>query len=56
MSDTRVHRWQELVSTTAPKCPTCGDWHAAYALFPPACQYPGDRYTYFIDGKPAYTL
>ena len=36
------------------KCPTCGKSHQAYNLFPPACQYPNDRYTYFVDGTPAF--
>ena len=43
-------------SVRGPKCPKCGQWHQAYSLFPPACQYPGDRYTYFVDGKPAFEV
>lgn len=35
------------------KCPTCDKWHSAYALFPPACQKPGDPYTRFVDGRRA---
>lgn len=36
-----------------PACPTCGRVHAAYGLFPPACQYVDDGHTAYVDGRPA---
>jgi hypothetical protein len=34
-------------AASQPKCPVCNDWHTAYALFRPACDYPGNRYVRF---------
>lgn len=52
--DTWHNSAREAREARKEPCPVCHDTHRAYAQFPPACQYPGDRYTYFVDGTPAF--